>query len=234
MTQFFYSLNYLLFVLFFVVSPARDLFAFDHSAYNEILKKHAHSDGVNFQNLPKDASRLDQYLDSFHSISWDEISRFPREEQLAFWINAYNALMLNTLTDSKSKNPVQLVLEDRSLSLREIRDEILRRRFRDERIHFALLTASPKGPALRREPYTGARLDYQLDEQIRNFLLNYPAYDTQNTKFTPSQLAVLSFIVQHSSQEIVKYLGDAKYKILYFPSDSNVDAPAGQSKGHLN
>jgi hypothetical protein len=62
----------------------------------------------------------------------------------------------------------------RAYGLDEIEQDILRKRFQEPRIHFALVCAAMGCPPLRGEAYTGARLDAQLDDQARAFLLRSP------------------------------------------------------------
>ena len=56
----------------------------------------------------------------------------------------------------------------RELTLDEVEHEIVRKEFREPRIHFALVCAALSCPPLRREAYVGARLDAQLEEQARS------------------------------------------------------------------
>ena len=58
----------------------------------------------------------------------------------------------------------------RELTLDEVEHEIVRKEFQEPRIHFALVCAAVSRPPLRREAYTGDRLDAQLEEQARRFL----------------------------------------------------------------
>jgi hypothetical protein len=53
----------------------------------------------------------------------------------------------------------------RAYGLDEIEQGIIRKRFQEPRIHFALVCAAMGCPPLRGEAYTGARLDAQLDDQ---------------------------------------------------------------------
>jgi hypothetical protein len=107
-------------------------------------------------------------------------------DRFAFWINAYNLLAIRTVADHWPvagirdlggvfspiwKKPAGVV-GGRTLSLDEIEHGILRPRFRDPRVHFAIVCASVSCPDLRAEPYRGARLSEQLDEAARIFLAN--------------------------------------------------------------
>jgi hypothetical protein len=106
--------------------------------------------------------------------------------RIAFWLNAYNLLGIKAVAD---RYPVRSIKDGGSLlqpiwkkkvgsaagqeyALDDIEHGILRARFREPRIHMAIVCASLSCPDLRREPYTAERLDAQLDEATRHFLAN--------------------------------------------------------------
>lgn len=108
------------------------------------------------------------------------------DAKIAFWINAYNLLAWKAVVD---RYPVSSIKDGgnflfpiwkktvgkvggASYSLDAIEHGILRRDFREPRVHMALVCASLSCPDLRREPYTAARLDTQLNEQAARFLAN--------------------------------------------------------------
>lgn len=108
-------------------------------------------------------------------------NQLTKDEALAFWINLYNAGAL-ILAGRALREGEQSVLgvpggfqskivtiDGERLSLHDIEHGKLRR-FRDPRIHAALVCGSVSCPTLRREPYSGSTLDQELDEQIRYFL----------------------------------------------------------------
>jgi hypothetical protein len=63
----------------------------------------------------------------------------------------------------------------RTFSLDFVEHEILRKRFKEPRIHFALVCAARSCPPLRAEAYTGARLEAQLSDQARTFIAATPS-----------------------------------------------------------
>jgi hypothetical protein len=104
-------------------------------------------------------------------------------EQLAFWINLYNAATVRLILDNKGvasitdiKKPwdqnVVSVGGDQ-LTLNEIEHGIVRPVFRDARTHYALNCASIGCPNLAREPYRGHDLEAQLDAAARAYV-NHP------------------------------------------------------------
>ena len=116
------------------------------------------------------------------------IATMSRPEQLAFWINSYNAYtiaLLNQRGERRSIRDINKVLgvtlkspwaerivkaDGRVLSLDEVEHGIIRPQFQDPRIHVALVCAALGCPPLRSEAFVAARLDAQLDDQARRFL----------------------------------------------------------------
>jgi hypothetical protein len=140
---------------------------------------------------------LDGYLARVGAVSAEEYSAWPRAEQIAYLLNAYNAYALETIIDhypiepsilSRVIAPGRLFQPANSIqqipgalggiahrvagvepTLSQIADELLRS-FGEPRVHFALAPAALSAPPLRGEAYVGARLEEQLDDQVRRFL----------------------------------------------------------------
>jgi hypothetical protein len=117
-----------------------------------------------------------------------------REDQLAFWINSYNAYTIQLLIAHHERQSIRninksfgfvkaygpwkeklAIVGGHAYGLDEIEQDIIRPRFHEPRIHFALVCAAMGCPPLRSEAYVGDRLGSQLDEQARIFLLESPA-----------------------------------------------------------
>ena len=108
-----------------------------------------------------------------------------REERLALYINAYNILTVKIVIENSPLKSIKDVgnffrpvwkreagiIGGTPVSLNEIEHDILRK-MNDPRIHFAIVCASVSCPDLRMEAYRAKHLDQQLDEQVRDFLLN--------------------------------------------------------------
>ncbi|HEV2054450.1 MAG TPA: DUF547 domain-containing protein [Methylomirabilota bacterium] len=107
-------------------------------------------------------------------------------ERIAFWVNAYNLAAIKAVLD---QYPTESIRDGGSLlssiwkkkvatvartvySLDDIEHGILRKAFKEPRVHFAIVCASLSCPDLRAEPYEAARLDAQLDQQAAAFLSN--------------------------------------------------------------
>jgi hypothetical protein len=167
-------------------TPVRD--TIDHTPFDRLLREYVNAEGrVDYAGLQADAdSVLDPYL---RRLATTDPGAMGRDARLAFWINAYNAYTLKLIVDHypletiwavtpgppepKENSPFGLevgAVADTMRTLDEIEHEIIRVRFDEPRIHFALVCAAESCPPLRREAYVGARLDAQLDAQARAFL----------------------------------------------------------------
>lgn len=152
---------------------------FDHRAWDRLLAAHVDSLGrVAYRDLQRrDLAALRAYLDSLAAARPET---WPEAEQIAFWLDAYNAGMFWAVLQGQSAESLvgrarlfktwkfRVAGTDRTPD--EIEHDILRRRFAEPRIHFALVCASASCPPLRREAYVAGRLDAQLDEQARLFV----------------------------------------------------------------
>ncbi|MCB1122660.1 MAG: DUF547 domain-containing protein, partial [Verrucomicrobiae bacterium] len=132
---------------------------------------------------------------------------------LAFWINAYNAFTIQSILDHypiKSwtikgllvpRNSIIQIpgvwkklkweVAGQNLTLDHIEHGLLRPVFREPRIHFAIVCASIGCPDLRSEAYTFDKLEQQLKDQTRRFLLNPEKgvrFDYEGRKICVSQL----------------------------------------------
>jgi hypothetical protein len=150
---------------------------FDNSTLCALLQAHVdEAGGVDYEGLHRDAASLDAYLRALASAPFSEMGR---DEKLAFLLNAYNAFTLRLVLDYWPVGSVRdipsgerwkarrWVLAGETVSLDEIEHDRIRPRFREPRIHFALVCAARSCPPLRAEAYTGARLEAQLADQAR-------------------------------------------------------------------
>ncbi len=151
--------------------------SFDHAAFEALLRVYVDEEGwVDYDGLAKEGPALNGYLDALAQARFDTLGR---DEKLAFLINAYNAFTLWLILDhlpigsikeieaSKRWDGRTFPLLGRRLTLNQIEHEEIRPKFKEARVHFALNCASVGCPPLRREAYTGAALERQLDAQLR-------------------------------------------------------------------
>jgi hypothetical protein len=138
-------------------------------------------DSLAKHGLPAAAAKtgeLEEYVANLETVDPDTLTR---DEALAFWINLYNAgavrLAAQTyLSDAESVlrapggfSKAVVTISGEALSLDAIEHAKIRR-FRDARIHGALVCGSLSCPTLRPKPFSGDDIDAQLDDQMRGFL----------------------------------------------------------------
>lgn len=154
-----------------------------HSAWNALVKRYVDERGnVDYAGLRDDEQALDAYLNSLAAAAPAE--GWTRNERLAYWINAYNAytfkLILNNYPVQKITNlhggepwKVKWIeLAGNTYSLNQIEHDVIRPRFNEPRIHFALVCAAKSCPPLANEAFTAGNLDRLLEARTRNFINN--------------------------------------------------------------
>lgn len=182
----------------------------DHGAWQTFLDRYVSlgSDGITrvaYGSVsPADRRGLQAYLDALQATP---ISRHNRDEQLAYWINFYNALTVEVVLDHYPVDSIRDIdisgffsngpwdaelatVEGEELSLNDIEHRILRPIWRDPRLHFALNCASLGCPNLPRQAFTAATAAEQLEEGARAFV-NHP----RGARFDGDELVVSSIYV---------------------------------------
>lgn len=149
-----------------------------HDLFDQVLNEHVNNGKVDYQAIRSD-SRFTQYLELIADHNPDNFS--SREEKLAFWINAYNALAIKGIIDGRSPSSLfgrygyflsaEYVAGNRSINLYDLERDILVP-LGDLRIHFAIVCASLSCPALRSEAYTVSKLEQQLEASASRFINN--------------------------------------------------------------
>ncbi len=156
--------------------------------YGELLEKYVDDGRVDYTGLKNDEGKLDRYLEYFAGTDPEHMSK---NDRFAFYINAYNAYTLKLILDNFKNDRPPASIKDiggfftkpwsikfakiggKTLTLDNIEHDILRPTFNDPRVHFAVNCASKSCPPLISEPYSGAKLNEQLDASTIAFLHNY-------------------------------------------------------------
>lgn len=159
--------------------PVKTL-AFDHSVWNDLLKKHVSATGkVNYKTFKEDLELLDSYMRSLNEGAPTESA--SKEERLAYWINAYNAVTvrliltnypvssITKLDGGKTWDVKRYSNGSKKLSLNDIENNILRP-MGDARIHFALNCAAKSCPPLLNEAFTSENVNKLLEQRTRAFI----------------------------------------------------------------
>ncbi len=213
-------------LLFFLVScisvdkVESDSKPIDHDIYADLLNRYVDIEGnVDYDGLQKDSVKLNTYLKML-SGGHPSDKGWTREEQLAYWINAYNAFTLQlmvrhypvkSIRDIKGMIPFVnsawdyefITIEGIKYDLNDIEHGILRDQFKEARIHFAINCASASCPILRNEPYTAENLESQLESAAVQFI-----NDPDRNQIAENKIAVSKIFSWFSSDfgELIPYL----------------------------
>ena len=161
---------------------------FSYEAWQEVLESFVDEKGfVDYAGLRADRAALDRFLAQLRTTGPQTTPElFPtRNDQLAYYINAYNALafegVLGLDPDAStvwgfSKTGygffvrMKVQLDGQEMSLKKLEDDLVREGFQDPRIHAALNCASADCPRLPRQPFLPETLDEQLEAAMTEFV----------------------------------------------------------------
>jgi hypothetical protein len=186
----------LAFVTFLLCQSA---FAFDkqHHLFTAELKKYVHAGCVDYSAWKKSPQQLDAYLESLAEVSAADYEVLDVREKKALWLNGYNAFTIKIVLDhypvhgnidyypANSLRQIPDVwdvyhfkIAGRTVDLDDVEHGVIRREFRDPRMHFAVVCAARGAAPLANRAFTGDDIDAVLEE-AKNVYLS----DTKNLNF---------------------------------------------------
>ncbi len=162
----------------------------NHQQWQTILDEYLisnHPSKVNLfrysQVAKKDKQRLKQYISNLQVI---DPRHYKKTEQMAYWINLYNALTVDLILDDYPVKSIKklgkglfsfgpwdddvAVIAGQNLSLNDIEHKILRPIWQDPRIHYAVNCASYSCPNLATKVFTSANIDALLNQSARDYI----------------------------------------------------------------
>lgn len=156
---------------------------FSHQVWNNLLQKHVSETGVvDYAGFMKDRLELKKYLDALGKTKPG--NDWTKNEQMAFWINAYNAFTVDLILErgipssimkingGKAWDMAFITIGGDVFSLNNIEHDILRAKFKDPRIHFAVNCASISCPRLLNKAFEAETLESQLEAMTKSFINN--------------------------------------------------------------
>ena len=168
---------------------------FDHQyvRYADLLDRHVVGTRVDYRRLTDTRTTLETIVAHLGQVSEQDLRSWSENQRLAYWINAYNAFTLDAITQNYPirnrwftvfgflpPNSIKQIpgvwsrlrwpAGGGERTLDEIEHDIIRVRFDEPRLHFAVNCAAISCPPLRSTPYVGGDLDTQLSEAARDFL----------------------------------------------------------------
>jgi hypothetical protein len=214
----------------------------DLSLWDGVLKRYVLEDGrVRYAELHAGLEPLGRFVDQIAAVSPDSHpSLFPsREDRLAYWLNAYNALVLHAFAKDYPARKDRLLgiagrawffyrtkftAGGRARSLDDIESNAVRAAFREPRIHFALVCASASCPWLRREPYTGAALERQLEDDASRYLSQPRNVAVQVAERVVTVSKIFDWFRSDFGNDVVRFIAryrpelrEGAWRVRYFP-----------------
>ncbi|MFK7935732.1 MAG: DUF547 domain-containing protein [Saprospiraceae bacterium] len=155
----------------------------DHGLWNSILQKNVSSSGkVNYAGIKTQKAQLEKYLTDLESNTPQ--SDWSRNEKLAYWINVYNAYTVKLIVDNyptKSITDLEggkpwdkkwIKIAGKTYSLNNIENDLIRPRFKEPRIHFAVNCAAQSCPPILNKAWTADNLSRYFNQQAKSFINN--------------------------------------------------------------
>ena len=189
-------------------APAARAGGFPYDAWGRILERVVDERGfVDYGTLALDREELNEIVAAIAARSPEnDPDAYPsRDAALAYYLNAYNALVFRAVLDlgpeattvwGKSGSGLgffvrrKVEVGGRKLSLKKLEDDLVRAAFRDPRIHAALNCASVGCPRLPQMPFSPDRLDAELDAAMRELVASeaHVRYDRASGTVTLSKI----------------------------------------------
>jgi hypothetical protein len=216
--------------------------AADTAAFGPLLQAHVRDGNVDypaFQQNPAFRRHIAQLAEPAVLAT--------RTAQLAYYINAYNALAIAGILDGLSPSTLlgqvryfklrDWPLNGREISLYDLEHKVLRP-LGEPRIHFAIVCASRSCPQLRADAYHEATLEAELDEQARLFV-NDPTRNRYDKATRTAHLSAIfkwfdedfrgagsvqKFVARYvSDPEVARDLANDAWRIEWLPYDWNLN-----------
>ena len=155
----------------------------NHALFDEVLQARVNTEGqVDYAGLKARPEKLGAYLDM---LAVTDPAALSYNEQLAFWLNAYNALVIKAVVDRYPMTSVRSIkpfggffsrlkfqVAGAPYTLNEIEHDVIRAEFVDARVHFALVCASGGCPTLENRAFFADTLEERLETATFNFVAN--------------------------------------------------------------
>lgn len=229
-----------------------------HYGWTSELSRFVDDDGmVHYAEWQLDQQGLDAYL-SLLGSHLPNPQTWTKEEQIAYWVNAYNAFTVKLVLDHYPLGSItdlhpwpyipflrtvwhrKFELGGEPISLDEIEHKILRGMFEEPRIHFAINCASFSCPVLMREAYEAESLEEQLEAAARRFINDPLRNRLSEDKAELSSIfswfsgdftrsgSLVEYINRYSDQ---KMKAEAKIRYMDYNWDLNDAGSAGYPEG---
>jgi len=186
--------------------------------YAKVLRTYVDKKGlVNYKGLLADRGLLDKAAREFGDLNPKTFKSWREKDQIAFYLNAYNARTLQAILDHYPVKSIKEIpgvwdqskfkLTGQNATLDYLEHEILRKKFAEPRIHMALVCASRGCPPLRNKPYLGYNLDALLEDHARRFFRDKSKFHINRATRT----AYFSLLFKWYGEDFIKGFETSKF-----------------------
>jgi hypothetical protein len=199
--------------------------------YDRLLKKYVTGGGVKYgawKSSDADMKDLQAVVDGIGAAN---VSSMSRNDQMAFYINAYNAWILH---EALQKYPTKSVKDalftfftgkrikvaGEQTSFNALEKETIRSKFSDPRVHFALNCASQSCPPLSQSAFRGSSLDGQLDRLARGFVNTPKGVNYQEGAKTAELSKIFDWYKGDFKEGVLPFINQRRTKPL--PADAKI------------
>ena len=214
---------------------------FDEKAI-EFFAKYVTNGKVNYSAIKQNTKEIDELVAYFEPVKIDSLAG---AQKLAFLINVYNLSVINQVVKKyPTKSPMDIVgffdinkftLAGKKMTLNYLENEVIRKQFKDPRIHFVLVCGAIGCPVIINQAYTADSLEAQMERQTTIAINNTQFIYKKESTFYISEIfkwykddfgsgskAVVNFINKYRKKKI-----GATDKIDYYPYNWNINEYRG-------
>lgn len=168
----------------------------NHTTWDELTNKYVTSSGkVNYKGMKADVSQIKSYIE--HLASTPVQNDWSKNEALAYWFNLYNASTvylivqqypIKSITDLEGGKPWDkkfIKSGDKTYSLNDIENVIVRPKYNEPLVHVAFNCAAVSCPSLLKGAFLPEKLTAQLTAQAKAWV-----NDTSKNKISTDKVEV--------------------------------------------
>jgi Protein of unknown function, DUF547 len=195
------------------------------SDYNRLLGKYVTTNGVKYAEWKQnkaDVQALQQVIDA---IAQEKVSSLGEKDQLAFYLNAYNAWILH---EAIAKYPTKSIKDllftfftskrikvaGEQTSFNDLEKQTIRSKFSNPNVHFALNCASRSCPPLNPEAFEGGKLDQQFKKLSTAFVNSEQGVNYQADKNTAELSKIFDWYKGDFKDGALKFINERRAKPL--------------------
>ncbi|HJQ97049.1 MAG TPA: DUF547 domain-containing protein [Candidatus Polarisedimenticolaceae bacterium] len=214
-----------------------------YASYSALLEKYVTPRGVRYTAWRTSGDDLKSGSAVLAALRGADPNPLEPNARKALWINLYNAKVLELVLVGNPKTSIReiskgmngneifdrktILYQEKGMSLNDL-EKKLRGEFKDPRVLFALDRAARSSPPLRSEAYEPAKLDEQLDEQVRTFLARPDALDVKTVGGRPT--LTVSKVFQAFADDFKPAGGVGAFLAKYGPPEAAAAASSGKAR----